>query len=175
MASEPVPHKGTEMGRAAHRVIGRLLEAGITRPSPEEILSFAAREPLLDEKHVYRMAARQRLIAATAIYWRCFLPAPEWRFIDSEVQIDGTDLDLVFEHVDGTVRSDELKTGGAPSLADRTALDRQIERQLAGGRGRYGERYCGVRILFFGAPARSFFVSTEGACASLSQEASDGT
>jgi len=128
---EPVPHNGMEMGRAAHRVIGRLLEAGIREPSPEEIMSYAAREPLLHERHVYRLAARQRLIAATAIFWRYFMPDPEcWRFLDYAVPVEGSALDLVFEHVDAGVSSDELKTGGAPALADRETLDEQVERQL---------------------------------------------
>lgn len=166
--SEPVPHNGIEMGKVAHRVIGRLLAAGVREPSPEEMLSFAAHEPLLHERHVYRLAARQRLIAATAIYWRHFLPAsPPWRFVDYAVPLDASDLDLVFEHADGGVRSDELQTGGAPALAEREELDQQLQRQLAGGRQKYGERYRGVRVLFLGAPRRSFVVSVDGSRAPL--------
>lgn len=172
---EPVPHNGKQLGRSAHRVIGRLLSSGITEPSPEQVMSFAAQEPLLDEPHVYRLAARQRLIAATAIYWRWFLPArTSWRFVDFAVPVEGSDLNLVFQHLDGAVRADELKTGGAPALADTQALDAQIERQLAGGRQKYGQCFCAVRVLLLGAPRRSFVMSSDGARALLFEGGADG-
>jgi hypothetical protein len=158
------------MGNAAHRVIGRLLAAGVDDPKPEQILSFAAREPLLHERHVYRLAARQRLIVTTAIYWRRFLPdRASWTFLDYLVPVPGSDLDLVFEHRDGWIRSDELKTGGAPALAETEALEEQLERQLAGGHEKYGERYRGVRILFPAAPVRSFVMSPDGTRSPLTQ------
>lgn len=166
-AGEPCPdppgHNGLEMGRAAHRVIGRMLKAGVCEPSPEQILSFAAQEPLLHERHVYRLAARQRLIAATAIYWRFFLPPlASWTLIDYAVRLPDCDLDLVFRHQGGAVRSDELKTGGAPSLAEREVLEERLELQLAGCREKYGTKFEGVRVLFLGAPRRSFFQPVTG-------------
>jgi hypothetical protein len=171
---EPAPHNRVEAGKAAHRVIGRLLEAGVRDPSPEEILSFAAAESLLHERHVYRLAARQRLLVATAIYFRHFRrDSGWWRFLAFGVRVAGSDLDLVFEHVEGHVESDELKTGGAPALAERQALDRQIERQLTGALELYGRRYRGMRVLFLAAPWRSFFVSGDGARAPLLLESSD--
>jgi hypothetical protein len=158
----------------AHRVIGRLLEAGIRNPSPEQILSAAAREPLLQERHVYRLAARQRLVAATAIYFSRFLPAfPPWAFLDYAVAVDGTDLDLVFDHQDRRVRSDELKTGGAPGLVDRKRLDEQIAQQLVAGVRTYGERYDGIRVLFLGAPRSSFRVAIDDTRTPLFSEVSD--
>ena len=161
----PRPHDGRAMGRAAHRVIGRLLEAGVSDPTPEQILRYAAGEPTLKEEHVYRLAARQRLIATTAIYFQWFLPPiPPWRFVDFEVKVRGTDLDLVFAADDyGQVVADELKTG-IPSLADGSDLVRQLERQVAEGQKLYGdETFAGVRALFLGAPMRSFFIDRRGA------------
>lgn len=158
LAEEPRPHNGKAGGALVHRVIGRLGEAGVRDPTPEQLLQFTAAEPLLDEPHVYLLARRQCLLAGVAIYQRLFAPEqPPWRLLEWGVPVPGSDLDLVFEHADGRVRSDELKTGGAPALADARKLEEQVTRQIQGGRERYGrERFVGVRVLFLAAPARSF-------------------
>lgn len=162
-SSEPKSHNGNRMGEAAHRVIGQLLAAGIDDPTPEDILFFAAREPILEEPHIYRLAGRQRLIASTAIYWRRFLPdRMAWRFVDFEVPVTGSSLDLVFQNPAGEVRSDELKTGGTPALSETKGLDKQLECQLAGGARKYRRRYLGARVVFLGAPHRSFFATCDG-------------
>src|SRR3954451_20048143 len=77
------PHDGRRMGQVVHRAIGRLLEGDVAQPAAEDILAAVEDEPLLRAPHVYRLAARQRLIAAVSLYFRLFAPSPsEWRFVD---------------------------------------------------------------------------------------------
>jgi hypothetical protein len=159
---ESRPHDGRRLGSAAHRVIGSLLDAGVRAPAPEDIHRFVAVEPVLREPHVYRLAARQRLATAVAVYFRFLLPGPEWSFVGAEIRVPGAALDLLFEDRTGRLRADELKTGGAPDLARTSQLRRQLEGQLAGGLEAFGDRFMGVRALFLGAPRRSFTLEVDG-------------
>ena len=161
-SGEPRRHDHAAHGRAAHSVIGRLLGDGPRQPSPRQLLSYAATEPLLEETGVYRLAARARVTALAAIYFRYFAPAESWAFVKASVSLSPGDLDLVFERVpSGPVRADELKTG-ADDFLDRDRLDAQIERELAGGREKYAERFAGIRVLSLSAPSRSLLVTPAG-------------
>jgi hypothetical protein len=162
------PHDGRKMGQGAHRVIAALLAAGERRPSAVEILEAVAGDSALEQPNVvYRLAARQVLAAATAIYFRFFVPADEWRFVGSEVSAPGAVFDLLFENPAGELRADELKAARMPGLIDRQRLDEQVAAEVTGGVRVFGVRFAGVRVLILGAPSRSFMVDQDGAHAPI--------
>jgi hypothetical protein len=156
-------HDGRRLGEGVHRTAAAVLDGGNRTPTVSDILEAVARDPALVQPNlVYRLAARQVLASATAIYFRLVLPATDWQFLGSEMVIPGGSLDLVFESVAGEVLADEIKSGRTPDLVDKPALDKQIERELAGGLERFGVLFVGVRVLFLGAPSKSFIARADG-------------
>jgi len=162
-AEHPLPHDGSRIGCGAHRAIALLLRKGLREPTSAEILATVESDPALEQPHVYRLAARQRLVAACAVYFRFFLPDPRWRFVDAEVSAGHSLLDLLFEdQATRRLGADELKTGAAPALVDPEELEVQVSTQLRGGTARFGGRFAGVRVIFLAAPGRSFVVASDG-------------
>jgi len=164
------PHDGRQLGWGVHRVVARLLAANKRRPSAGEILESVVLDPTLAEPHVYGLAARQRLITATAVYFRLFAPGPEWQFLDREVPVGRRSLDLVFEHARAGVRADELKSATGHSLLGSEELDEQLSDELAGGKRRYGDRFAGVRVVLLGAPSQSFLARPDASRVPLTEE-----
>ena len=153
---------GRQMGTAAHRLIAELLEVGVREPTPLFILEHVARHPVLQGRAVlYRQAAKQTLASALAVYFRYFAPAERWRLLGSEVAVGSCRFDLLFD-VGGVIVADELKSGRLDGADAWQALERQLERELCGGRERWGDAFGGVRVLVLGAPRRSFLAAPEG-------------
>lgn len=153
---------GRQVGLAVHLVIAELMREGRRQPTLQELLIVAAGSALMRKRvGSYRQAARQRLLTATSVYLRYFVPGPEWRFVGSEVAVPGARLDLVFEAVDGRVMADEIKTGRL-SATEQAGFEEQIQRQLRGGGELYGTDFAGVRGLLLWAPSRSFIAHADG-------------
>lgn len=154
------PLSGSAIGQAAHQVIARLLREGVREPSPEVLFRAVASHPVCQNAPVYRQAARQRLTAAVAVYFRFLLPDAGWGLVGDEVQLEGARLDLLWEHRSGRVRADELKAGRAVQAVEAQSLAAQLARQLEAGAAAYGERFVGVRVLVLAAPSHSFEVTS---------------
>lgn len=153
---------GRSVGAAAHQVIGELLAAGLREPTFEELLAAVGRSQLVREGVAsFRQAARQRLITATGVYVRLFVPGREWEFVGREVEVSEARFDLVFRDSDGRVRADEIKAGRL-CAEDTRKLEDQLGRQLDGGRARWEESFVGVRALLLWAPVRSFLARPDG-------------
>jgi len=153
---------GRQVGVAAHQLIAEVLRQGDRGLDLEQLFRAVGQSSLVRERvGSYRMAARQRLATAIAVYLRLFAPGVEWTFTACEVQIPGARLDLVFEREDGAIRADEIKSGQLSAL-EQTALEAQLQRQLAGGREHYGPRFLGVRAILLWAPSKSWLARADG-------------
>jgi hypothetical protein len=149
--------------------IADLLSDGSREPSPLDILAAVGRTGVLDTVGVYRQAAKQRLLAVVALFFRLFVPAPDWQFVDGEVSVPGASLDLVWRDSAGRILADELKTGEGAATDYRRAVDEQVARQVSGGHKHYGDDFVGVRVLFLAAPSRSFLARADGSRESLAE------
>ena len=147
-----------DVGTRVHRVIAGLARAHPTdRPSPAVVLSACCADLDRDrvDERVRRRAVSQGLRTATNVYVGLAWPPDGWVFAGAEVSLGGARADLVWEHTDGRVLIDELKTG-----ADDTAA-RQVARLLAAGRRRYGTALVGVRLVPLGAINRMRLVGAD--------------
>lgn len=159
---EPARHNESRIGEGIERVCAALLRADQTDPSPEDILSFAARDPLLSLPHVYRLAARQKLVTGITIYFQVLAPDPSvWRFAGNQVPLARKRADLLFEGENGDLLLDEIKAGVVTGPRD-PGLNQQIEDLLQAGRGIYGDRLQGVRAILLSAPFQSFLLTPTG-------------
>src|SRR5207248_3109295 len=78
------PHDQSLTGRAAHRVIGRLLADGHRSPAIPERARYASEDPAVDQPHVYGGAARGEIVCAAAVYFRRYALGPRWSFVGPE-------------------------------------------------------------------------------------------
>ena len=81
----------------------------------------------------------------------------------------GLSFDLVFEHSDGRVGADELKTEHINDADSYRALDDQLDRELEAGSNQWSGRFVGVRAVLLAAPRTSFLHTRDGRT-SLDQE-----
>lgn len=149
---------GRQMGQKAHVLIGELVEAGTTRADGAAIIEYVARHPLLTDRHVsHRQAARQRLSAAVACYFRFFFDE-EWTLYGREVRVGRSRLDLVWETPRAEIVADEIKAGRLQGRAEREAVTGQAAKALKAGTKEWGTRFAGIRVLFLGAPRHSYLL-----------------
>jgi hypothetical protein len=153
---------GRTMGREVHRLIADLVSAGIRRPTPRQLRAHVAGHPLVsDARIVYRQAAKQRLLVATALYFRFFVPPTAWRLLGTEVTLGNSRLDLVWRNGEEVI-ADEIKSGRVVDRFERDQLEQQIDRALANAIDRYGDAFAGLRVLFLTAPTKSFVLRGDG-------------
>ena len=139
LLTDPTPSlDGRRVGQYVHCVIADLVQAGERSPSPEVILCAVGRHRLTGRSVQYRQAALRQLLAATSLYFGLFGPREDWALIGTEVPALRTRFDLVWGTSTG-VLADEIKIGRLGTIADREALDQQLERQLAAGTARYDD------------------------------------
>jgi len=153
---------GRTMGREVHRLIADLVSAGIRQPTPRQLRAHVAGHPLVsDPRIIYRQAAKQRLLVATALYFRFFAPPAPWRLLGTEVTMGNSRLDLVWGHGQEVI-ADEIKSGRIVDRFERDQLELQIDRALANANDRYGDAFTGLRVLMLAAPTKSFVLRSDG-------------
>lgn len=160
--TDPAPHDWSGVGRAAHRVIARLLERREREPSREEIVAEVRTEQAACLPHVYGIAARARLTSLVSTYFRLFVPDTGSKFVGAEIPLDDAWLDLLFEGPGARLWADELKTGVSVADRDDQALEEQLGREIRGALTLFGRRFVGVRVLPLAAPSRVFFAWSTG-------------
>jgi hypothetical protein len=158
------PFDGRRTGLLAHQAIAGLLADGIRQPTTEQLLSTAAlvsAEPAV----IYRQNAVQRLVTASAVYFRLFAPPAAVALVGTEVRIRGACFDVVWELRDGSIGADEIKTGRVANAVARDEFMAQTLRQARAGQRRWGTRFRCVRCLLLGEPALSWSIDPDGAIA----------
>jgi hypothetical protein len=150
------------MGREVHRLIADLVAAGVRQPTPRQLRAHIAGHPLVsDSRVVYRQAAKQRLLVATALYFRFFEPPAAWRLLGSEVAMGSSRLDLVWGDGEDVI-ADEIKSGKIVARFEHEHLEQQIEHALANANERYGDAFTGLRVLLLASPTTSFLLRSDG-------------
>lgn len=155
--------RGEELGRLVHTAIA-MAEAG-SRDKGYSALMAAAEvadrvTQTTDGTRSQLRAVRLAVISSMGVYRNLWSLPSAWRLLDTEVELDDSRADLVFEHADGRVLIDEIKAG----LHSKAHADgsRQVASHLRGGRRHWGPSFVGVRLLPLAAPAsaRLFTSST---------------
>lgn len=155
-----------KVGALAHALIEGLLADGERQPDPVRISAAAALLPGLAQAGPYRMAVRQRIVTAAAIYFRLFAPDGRWVLSGAELRGPGARFDLVWRSTVGVV-VDELKSGRAATRRELAALQDQSAREIRAGTDLFGEEFLGVRVVILGAPRDSYLASPDGRVAPL--------
>lgn len=153
---------GRTMGREVHRLIADLVSVGVREPTPRQLRAQVAGHPLVSDPRItYRQAAKQRLLVATALYFRFFVPLAPWCLLGSEVTVGSSRLDLVWRNGEEVI-ADEIKSGRIVDRFEHDQLERQIDRALANANDRYGDAFTGLRVLLLAAPSKSFVLRSDG-------------
>ncbi len=160
----------TAVGTAVHAVVATLLEDGLVRPTLPELYGAVGRH-IGDRRFLSsRSSLHDAVLAQAATYFRFFAPTSPWLLVGTELALGDARADVVWRPKPATYLVDELKSTAPTSLTPRDALTGQLARQLAGGRGHFGDAFAGIRLLALSAPRRSLFVSPTGALSPLYEE-----
>lgn len=146
------------IGDRTHRVVGRILARGVppTRTQRVMITLTTTQEVLAEHpvEHPRSRAASVEVSTLAATYLHRFLLDADWEFDDAEAALGSGRADLIFRNVATEAWIvDEIKT--SRGRGDETALRPQIDRYLAGGVERWGERFLGVRLCALAQPRLS--------------------
>lgn len=109
---------------------------------------------------------RRRVLLATgaghaATYLRRLAPA-SWSLLGCEFDTGNGRADLAWQHEDGRVFFDEVKTVNRPVAVVTPAWVEQAARYARGGLTKYGKDFVGVRLLPIGALHCSVLVVSDG-------------
>jgi hypothetical protein len=162
-SDERTDPSGAKLGVLIHSIVQELLVSGVRMLDPATFFSFIAQHPLvLKVPQSQRQSLKQRLTTAVASYFRFFVPLDGWRLVGVEVRAPGCVFDVVWETDNGEIVVDEIKAGRLQTRPEREAVESQIARELAGGTRKWDERFCGIRLLWLGAPLHSVLVQPNG-------------
>lgn len=151
---EPEKDFAMAVGERTHAAIARMLDGGVPADRANRVIAIGeATNAVLTESpvvHPRAKAAKMSVATGVACYLSFFLPPRDWRYVASEVVLGRGRADLVFEHGDGRVLVDEVKTGRG--RVNETKARPQIDRLLAGGAERWGRQFVGVRLCALSEP-----------------------
>ncbi len=161
---------GRTIGTMVHRLLGDVFATGRRSISPLELRLHVANHPLVTGTDApYRQVAKQRLLAAAAIYLRFFAPDDDWGFAGAEMTLGRRRADFVW-HRDDQVMIDELKTGTVAGRLERDSLQRQVADLLKAGVAKYGTHFVGVRAIVLASPRSSYIARPDGSVEALERE-----
>jgi hypothetical protein len=161
------PLDARKTGRGAHDLIGQLAAAGDLRPDVLTLMQAVGRHALVAQqkqagKTPYVLAARQRLLLATAAYFHTCAPLSDWELVGREVTVGDVRFDLVWqERSSGRLWVEEVKTHRVP-LRERVALEAQVPRYLAAARAKWQDAFAGLRVCLVLAARKSYSVTADG-------------
>lgn len=90
-------------------------------------------------------------------------PRAPWDCVDTEADINGGVVDLVWQHRDtGLVFIDEVKTTQVPRARLDKAWLEQADRYAVAGTAKWGDRFLGVRLVPLGSMHLTTLVTPEG-------------
>lgn len=158
---------GVSVGRLAHVLIGHLLTDGDRAPSLRSMMSAVNTLELDAIPSVHPYALKQQLLASAALYFRLFVPGPEWALIAREYRSGNCRFDLVFRHTAGDVVVDEVKSGRLETALERQTVEEQATRELAAAVAEWADDFKGVRVLSLGSPRMSRFYAASGEVSDL--------
>lgn len=101
-----------------------------------------------------------RVATSTGAYLNRFMPGSEWSFLGGEVPVPGGRVDLAWQHSDGRVLFDELKTTkqNAPiGIQDQA----QIRHYAMAGQEMFGSKFVGIRYIPLMYPGAALFGKLE--------------
>lgn len=131
-------------------------------PDPHTIMTCTGKHTAhLGKKAV---AERQNVAMAANTYFR-YLPLPgEWTFIGAERYLGLGRIDLLWQHQDGRLVIDEIKTG-APRQLRLSATQTQAGRYLSTAARLWTPRLAGLRLLSTTRVRDSLFFPSDGGAA----------
>lgn len=151
--------RSRDIGVTAHAAIATL--AARTRtPSPLDYPQ-AVKAALQKYPASERLAHRQNAAGLVAAYFWHLLPPPGWTFAGSELRLGAGRVDLLWRNDVGLILLDEIKAAPARNLILPTTVA-QVDRYCQTGRGIWGERFIGVRLLSLRDWRQSLFVTPTG-------------
>lgn len=160
--TRPTKTSDAAVGAIAHAVLADQLHAGVTQPTPREVMALVGGHPAVKALGIRGGTVRQHVVSVVGLYFRLFHPGTAWTFEDSEVAGRGCRFDHLWRRSDGTYVVDELKTGRLTELRDVNRCREQLDRQYVAATEKYGEQFGQLRLLVVGAPARSLTVGADG-------------
>ncbi len=101
-----------------------------------------------------------RVATSTGAYLNRFMPGPDWAFLGGEMSVPGGRVDLAWQHSDGRVFFDELKTT-KQNTPIGTQDRAQIERYAKAGHEMFGSKFAGVRYIPLMYPGAALFACIE--------------
>ncbi len=147
-----------QVGDRAHRVIARVLTAGLSHDRDTRTLDVVTTAADVMRGHPVsgnrqRAAVFEVATAAACYLHRFVLPEP-WRFHDAEMSVVNGRVDVVWANtVTGEKLIDEVKS--TVGRAGESALRDQIDRYVAAGVAMWGDAFVGVRVCAVSQPRRS--------------------
>lgn len=151
-----------EVGTLIHRAIADLARTSL-EPDGAAILRAADRSRVMFDK-VEARAHRQNIAGGVLSYFRHLLPPPGWQFAGHEVHLGLGRVDLVWNHDDGRVLVDEVKTA---RFLRRTAITSQVRIYLDCARTTWPDRFIGLRLVSTADHRASLFFPPSGEAVSL--------
>lgn len=145
-------------GHLVHSALADLLTADRLDQPPPVLRGWVARRlSWLDP--AYRQVLTARVGTALVRYARHCRRAPSWRFLGAEVNAEDVRLDLLFIDAHGRIEADEVKSGADPRIGLRDSVRRQVASQVAAGRGVFGARFAGVRLVVLADPRQTVLIT----------------
>jgi hypothetical protein len=157
------PFRGARIGTIVHNVIQEMVWSGARRPTVDQIKAAARMTSYvcgLDAPQHRQMMAR-RLATPAALYFGRHPVGIEWEVIGTEHDSGSEKLDIVWRIESGQILVDEIKSEFM-TLARRSAIGAQADRQRAAGVEEWGADFAGVRVCVLMDPRRSFVLHADG-------------
>ena len=162
MATERQPHQMV-VGDRAHRIIAATLVEGIQPERRARTLQVIRHGRTIFQEHPIDYRPREALVdavTAAGVYLSRFLPRPPWKLAGVEVCSGRSRLDIVHRRGRAGYLIDEVKLG--VGRYGESAVQKQIDRYLEVGQGRWGAEFLGVRLCTVHEPFQSRLHSPDG-------------
>lgn len=147
----PLPGDGTgDVGLLTHILIGMfvLVCDGLTVGELTARVSESAHALVSRVNTVTRFAVASQAASMACKYLLTYTPERPWLVHGVEVPMGNRVADVVWEHPDGPLFIDEVKTG-MPTSPERLRVEWEVQTRQLAARGweQFGDRLVGVRLL----------------------------
>jgi hypothetical protein len=161
------PLEPTRLGQSAHELIYLGHRRGLHNPSGEELLELWKELGIGEPQPIYWLAERQVAVSRADTYFNVLPTLTQASLLATELPLAETSTgagpraDAAFETSGNGVFLEEYKTGRL-EITLAVTLDSQLERLRLAAIKRWGDRFLGIRACLLMAPARSFWVYSDG-------------
>ncbi len=152
---------GSSIGTLTHRLIAAVA-AHQSHASSEQVLLSVANLIRIDRPSVDRQSLITSATTLAGTYFREFSLASS-RFVGAEVFVGDRPVDLLWmESGSSRFWIDEIKSGLASGFSTEQGARVQAKDLAELGRGEFGDRFAGVRVLKLQRPRSSYVISSTG-------------